>query len=348
MKPTLSFQMRRIVPRPAAAAIVACCAVLGLAASAHASESPAPAGPASAPQAAVTALAGAASAAPGARAACRHGTVLTFVAHTDDDLLFMNPDQASAIRQGRCMRVVYLTAGDRGEGQPYLLARERGIMAAYASMSGVANRWRTDGWRVDGRTVVRHTLLAAPRVELVMLRIPDPWLGPGWGSLTPLSRLESVPGTGARAYAPYPEDYTRDSLVAWLAALIETVHPDDVRLMDASVDIPYDKLCWRCPGHDHPDHIASARLVEDAMRKAPGAYRQQAYLGYPSQERPANLDDSQKAVKTAVFLRYMANDPHYCRRQSHCSRPRGPEAAWVWRQYPITPGLTAPTLQALQ
>jgi hypothetical protein len=246
------------------------------------------------------------------------------------------------------MRVVYLTAGDRGEGQPYLLARERGIMAAYASMSGVANRWRTDGWRVDGRTVVRHTLLAAPRVELVMLRIPDPWLGPGWGSLTPLSRLESVPGTGVRAYAPYPEDYTRDSLVAWLAALIETVHPDDVRLMDASVDIPYDKLCWRCPGHDHPDHIASARLVEDAMRKAPGAYRQQAYLGYPSQERPANLDDSQKAVKTAVFLRYMANDPHYCRRQSHCSRPRGPEAAWVWRQYPITPGLTAPTLQALQ
>ncbi|MGB6009276.1 PIG-L family deacetylase [Castellaniella sp.] len=282
--------------------------------------------------------------------ACWRGTILTFVAHTDDDLLFMNPDQADAIRQGQCMRVVYFTAGDRGEGQPYLQARERGIMAAYARMAKVANHWRDDGWSVGGRTVLRHTLQAAPRVQLIMLRIPDPWLGPGWGSLTPLSRMESVPHTGVRAYAPYRESYTRDSLVTWLASLIQAVQPSTIRLMDASIATPYTQLCWRCRGHDHPDHIAGARLVRDAMRLAPGSYLAQAYLGYPSQEQPANLSATERAFKTGTFLRYMVDDPRYCRPHAPCSRANGPAAAWVWRQYRIDAdgALLAPVQQARQ
>ncbi|MGB6242122.1 MAG: PIG-L family deacetylase [Castellaniella sp.] len=268
---------------------------------------------------------------------CWRGTVLAFVAHPDDDLLFMNPDQYNAIRQGQCMRVVYLTAGDRGEGQPYLQARERGIMAAYARMARTANRWRDDGWPVGGRIIVRHTLLTAPQVQLIMLRIPDPWLGPGWGSLTPLSRLESIPLTDAQSYAPYRETYTRDGLVSWLSRLIQAVQPSTIRLMDSSIAIPYTKLCWHCPGHDHPDHIAGAKLVREAMQIASGSYLVQAYLGYPSQERPANLSTTETALKTTTFLRYMANDPHYCRPQAPCSRPKGPETAWVWRQYRIGP-----------
>ncbi|WP_103035890.1 PIG-L family deacetylase [Castellaniella caeni] len=270
-----------------------------------------------------------------ATAHCAAGTVLAFVAHADDDLLFMNPDQQASIARDQCLHTVYLTAGDRGEGLPYTRARERGLMAAYAEMAGAANRWATDSLDVAGHHLVRHTLRAHPEVQLIMLRIPDPWLGRGWGSLTPLSRLESVAGTQVRAYAPYPERYTRAALVDLLAGLIRAQQPSVIRLMDASIAIPYTQLCWRCVGHDHPDHIASARLVIDAMRQAPGPYRAQAYLGYPSQERPANLRATQKALKTGTFLHYMANDPRYCRPQAPCSRPKGPEAAWVWRQYPI-------------
>lgn len=330
MKPFLAYRAARQCR--AAALYLAGLLLLSLAADAGAIGSDTPtAKPAAVPAAAISA--------PPSRTPpdCHRGSVLGFVAHPDDDLLFMNPDQQAAIRQRQCVRVVYLTAGDRGEGQPYLQARERGIMAAYAEMAGVANRWATDGWRVGDRTLVRHTLRDAPRVQLVMLRIPDPWLGKGWGSLTPLSRLESVARTGVQAYSPYRETYTRDSLVALLAALIRTEKPTAVRLMDASIEIPYTKLCWRCPGHDHPDHIAGARLVQDAMRLAPGSYAHQAYLGYPSQERPANLTDVQKARKTAIFLHYVANDTRDCRAQIICSRPHGPESAWVWRQYRIAP-----------
>jgi LmbE family N-acetylglucosaminyl deacetylase len=281
---------------------------------------------------------------------CWRGTVLAFVAHTDDDLLFMNPDQADAIRQGQCMRVVYFTAGDRGEGQPYLQARERGIMAAYARMARAANHWRDDGWSVGGRTVLRHTLIGSSRIQLIMLRIPDPWLGPGWGSLTPLSRMESVPNTGVQAYAPYPERYTRESLVTWIASLIQAVQPTTVRLMDASIATPYTQLCWRCRGHDHPDHIAGAKLVREAMLLAPGTYLAQAYLGYPSQEQPANLSATERAFKTGTFLRYMADDPRYCRPHAPCSRTNGPASAWVERQYRIGPdgAPLAPVQQARQ
>lgn len=287
----------------------------------------------------------AAPAVPQAAADCTAGKVLSFVAHPDDDLLFMNPDQDDAIRQGRCVHTVYLTAGDRGKGLDYTLARERGIKAAYADMAGTADAWNTDGLAVGAHILVRHTLRANPRIQLIMLRLPDPWLGTGWGSLTPLSRLESVPHARVRSYAPYPDIYTRGELVHLLADLIRQERPQDVRLMDPSITIPYRSLCWRCAGHDHPDHIAGARLVEAAMAFAPGPYSRTAYLNYPSQELQANLNAAQTARKTAIYLRYAQDDPLSCPPGTDCSAPTGPEAAWVSRQYYARPG--SRTLQAL-
>ncbi len=276
---------------------------------------------------------------------CAGGKVLSFVAHPDDDLLFMNPDQYDAIRQNRCVHTVYLTAGDRDDGMAYTLARERGIMAAYADMAGAADAWHTDGLVVGQHTLVRHTLRANPRIQLIMLRLPDPWLGAGWGSLTPLSRVESVPRARVRSYAPYPDTYTRSELVHLLADLIRQEAPQDVRLMDPSITIPYRSLCWRCAGHDHPDHIAGARLVEAAMAIAPGSYSRTAYLNYPSQELQANLDAAQAARKAEIYLRYAKDDPRSCPPGSACSAPTGPEAAWVGRQYyvarPADPPLQA-------
>jgi hypothetical protein len=73
-----------------------------------------------------------ASAAPTAPtlAQCNGIKDLAFVAHLDDDLLFMNPDIGDNINAGGCVHVVYLTASERGEGEGYMLGRERGVRAA--------------------------------------------------------------------------------------------------------------------------------------------------------------------------------------------------------------------------
>src|SRR5690606_27304111 len=99
---------------------------------------------------------------------------------------------------------------------------------------------------------------------------------------------------------------------------------------------PYGELCWRCAGDDHPDHIAGARLVHDAMALAPGIYAEVGYLSYPSQERPSNLPPEQAAAKTEVFLTYMRHDYRYCRDPARCTQPAGPEAAWVSRIYYVS------------
>lgn len=63
------------------------------------------------------------------------------LALTVDDLLFLSPDLLHDIQAGRCVRTVYLTAGDAGRGERYWLGREDGVRAAYAQMAGVADRW---------------------------------------------------------------------------------------------------------------------------------------------------------------------------------------------------------------
>ena len=67
-----------------------------------------------------------------------------FVAHEDDDLLFLNPDIDAAFAAGKYVTTVYLTAGsctgDVGEGA-YYLTREAGDLEAYAHLAGVANEW---------------------------------------------------------------------------------------------------------------------------------------------------------------------------------------------------------------
>lgn len=269
---------------------------------------------------------------------------LAFVAHMDDDLLFMNPDIASNIEAGGCVRVVYLTASDAGEGDGYMLGRERGIRAAYAYMAHKPDQWKEDAGTAGGRAIARFTLQDNPRVQLWHMRLKDPWLGKGWGSLTPLSRTESEPGQSADTLGPYPQVYTREQLIDTLADLIRQYQPTTVRHLDDTMVVPYTQLCWRCAGHGHPDHIASARLVREAMLRVPGNYAETGYIDYPSQERATNLADTEIASKSVIFQHYAWNDYHYCAGPTGCKEPAGPAAAWVQRAYYVSRQDIAPQL----
>ncbi len=256
-----------------------------------------------------------------------------FVAHEDDDLLFMNPDIFDTIRAGGCIQVVYLTAGERGEGVGYMSQRENGVRAAYALMAGAANTWVQAPLLVNKVHIAQYSLWKNPRISLVFLRIKDPWLDKGWGDLTPLSRLEIQPEQMAQALGDYFETYTRESLVKTLSALILRFEPGKIRLMDDSVQTPYNKLCWRCTGHDHPDHIASARLVRDAIAITAGNYEAVSYVNYPNQERPLTLTLRQLSDKSRIFNLYAQYDYRYCNVPLNCREPMGPAALWAERMY---------------
>jgi len=333
--PTLLARLRRVVRPllPWSARMLLACAALGAANASNA--------------AGATQAAKAAASPAGPTLAQCHGIKdLAFVAHLDDDLLFMNPDIAANIEAGGCVRVVYLTASERGEGEGYMLGRERGVRAAYSYMAGQADDWKEDTAVVDGYHLARFTLTGNPRVQLWHMRLKDPWLGTGWGSLTPLSQAESEPGHAAETLGPYPESYTRDDLVAVIARIIRDYRPTTVRRLDDTIAVPYTKLCWRCAGHGHPDHIASARLVRDAMARVPGNYAETGYVDYPSQEHEANLADAEAASKTETFRRYAWNDYRYCAGPQGCQEPAGPAAAWVRRAYYVSPHDAAPGLFA--
>lgn len=258
---------------------------------------------------------------------------LAFVAHMDDDLLFMNPDLSNAIQAGGCLQVVYLTASERKGGLDYMYSRERGVRAAYAYVANQPDEWDEQRLGLGRHSLTHFTLRGNPRVQLSHLRLQDPWLGKGWGSLTPLSRTESVPGQTVQTLDAPEQTFNRDDLVQTLAALITLYRPTTIRYLDDTNPVPYTKLCWRCPGHGHPDHIASARLVRDAMKAVPGNYAQIGYLDYPTQEHDSNLSVAEIQSKTDIFRRYAWKDGHYCKGPENCQEPAGPAAAWVQRAY---------------
>ncbi|MEQ4619423.1 MAG: PIG-L family deacetylase [Corticimicrobacter sp.] len=282
-------------------------------------------------------LHGAAFAAETPPADCHGIRDLVVVAHMDDDLLFMNPDIDATLAAGGCVRTLYMTASERNDGAPYMRSRESGVRAAYARMAGAPDNWSMQLETVAGRPFASFTLESDPRIQLWHMRLTDPWLGKGWGSLTPLSQAESIPGQSVATLALPPSTYTRQGLVDTLAQLIREYAPTVIRHMDDSVAIPYARLCWRCSGHDHPDHISSARLTREATLLAPGPYARIGYVNYPTQERQANLSDSETARKTDIFRRYAWQDNRYCPAGPDCNSPAGPTAAWVARIYYVTP-----------
>src|SRR3954471_17974249 len=100
---------------------------------------------------------------------CPTGATMNIVAHPDDDLLFQSPDLLHDVQSGKCVRTVYITAGERGDLNT-LDMRESGVEAAYAQMAGVRNQWKKDDAGLSNKKVPLMTLAARPTVSLVFMR----------------------------------------------------------------------------------------------------------------------------------------------------------------------------------
>ena len=230
---------------------------------------------------------------------------MQIVAHEDDDLLFQSPDLAVDVLAGRCVRTVFLTAGDAAKGDTYWRAREAGSLAAYAQMAGVADRWSSSDAGVPDQAVRLMTLTDAPQVSVVFMRLPDGnRTGTGmvvhdYQSLRRLwdgdiTTIDAVDGSAT---------YTGAVLTSTLTDLITRFHPTTVRTQDWTIEFRHG---------DNADHTATALFVRQADHGYLSAHTLLAYGGYPMWTRLPNVTGSDLKAKKNAFLAYAAHDSELC------------------------------------
>ncbi|MGN6318386.1 FG-GAP-like repeat-containing protein [Trinickia sp.] len=286
---------RRAAPSPprlprAAAALVVALALGALAAFHFGSPRPAahPAAPLGTPADGAPPLA--------SHADCHAGSLVTVVAHLDDDLLFVNPGIAHRLAAGWCIVTVHLIGGANGASFDYVLTRERAIRGAYARMANAPDRWREATVTLAGSPVHWMTLQAQPRVQLVELRLPG---GRVRGGSVPLGRLWDE----AQTIATYPiradggsARYDRAALVATVGALLSratliyTLNPDAV------------------PFAEHPDHIYAARIVRFAAQALHVLAPLRYHLTYVTGTLPVNVASDDIQAKRDAAASYFAVD----------------------------------------
>jgi LmbE family N-acetylglucosaminyl deacetylase len=239
-----------------------------------------------------------AASSPVAPADCRAGTLVTVVAHLDDDLLFVNPGISDRLRAGWCIVTVHVIGGADNSKFDYVLTRERGARQAYARMAGVPDQWTESTVSIAGHPVRRMVLNAAPHVTLLEMRLPG---GRVRGGRVPIGLVWDEGET----MASYPLNadgsggvarYDRAGLIATLGAilsratLIYTLNPDTV------------------PFLEHPDHIYCARITREAAReanvKAPISY----HLTYVTGALPMNVPAEKTQRKRDEVASYFAVD----------------------------------------
>ncbi|WP_410647655.1 PIG-L family deacetylase [Amycolatopsis sp. cmx-4-54] len=235
-------------------------------------------------------------------------TTLSFSAHQDDDLLFMNPDIASDVQAGYNVWVTYLTAGElpceshHPCGMDYADTRIQGERAAYAEAAGVPNAWTYEEMWFGGHPVaVNH--LDGTNVHLVFTYIHAA-AGPE-DNCGDLYRMLHDDSYSARPIDRRPA-YTKDTFVGMLRSIIDYVKPDYMRTQSTV-------------GHrerrgdgiaDNVDHVAGAILAADADVDGAGntLIRRDEYQGYIITDFPDNVGGYWRDRKQQIWNRYKPFD----------------------------------------
>ncbi|MEZ0602689.1 hypothetical protein ACAX43_11150 [Paraburkholderia sp. IW21] len=228
---------------------------------------------------------------------CGAGTLITVVAHLDDDLLFVDPAISERLDAGWCITTVHLIGGANGADFAYVQTRERASRLAYARMAGVPDEWIEANIPLAGKLVHQMVLKAKPQVRLLELRLPG---GAVRGGREPLGLLWEQHAT----LSTYPMNadgsvrvqYDRASLSATLkvilaeATQIFTLNPDTV------------------PFLEHPDHIYAARITRHVAQTLNKSVPIEYHITYPTGDWPGNLPATEVQRKRDIVASYFSVD----------------------------------------
>lgn len=264
---------------------------------------------------------------------CSAATIMNVVAHQDDDLLFINPDTLHDIQAGNCLRSVYITAGDAGEGETYWLSREKGIEAAYSAMLGISVPWvQRTVTLPTGQYLTVANPYHSPQVTLIFMRLPDGNLsGQGfkathYASITRLYNgnlptIRSVDGQST---------YTAPQIVETLATLMDVYGPREVRTQSTLSSTAV---------RDHSDHRTVGYLTSEAFQVYNAKIKDTSiayYRGYPVRGLAQNVIGPNLDAKLSVFLAYSKYDDGVCHTEEECANPHNNYSAYLRREYTST------------
>ncbi len=257
-------------------------------------------------------------------------TLIT-VAHADDNLLFMSPDEYSLVKAGGAVQVVYLTTGDNGRGSNYWHLREEGARAGAADMAGVPNRWRQGAVTVNGYSLALDTLVADPRLTIIYMRLPDGNVnGSGYRESSYESLRKLWTGEISTIASASRATYTKTQLADTLAGVIRLYKPDTLYTQN---------FLGNFKNGDHTDHVATGLLTIQAART--GSTKPcpiLGYQGYPVHALAANVSGGLLHEKEAAFLAYSKYDPYGCTPLAECFAPglfAATYGSWLKRQYVV-------------
>jgi hypothetical protein len=246
----------------------------------------------------------------------------------------LSPDLIDSIKQGHCVRTLYVTAGDAGSKNYYWLGRQQGSEAAYSKMIGKDVPWIERIVKVSDNAYVT---IANPKgnrnVSLIFVHLPDG--GPSGNGFTAtnhetLAKLEA--GNVNLIHAvDRQSSYGLDDLTKLLANLMQIYQPAEIRTQ-GNYSTPQ--------GKDHGDHIAVGQLVNRAYSQ----YEQQQfdnditiplkfYIGYPVGQLPENVSGDELSLKQAAFFDYAKYDGATCNSLEVCSNAA--YGLYLPRQYQI-------------
>ncbi|HEY5021256.1 MAG TPA: fibronectin type III domain-containing protein [Gemmatimonadaceae bacterium] len=243
-------------------------------------------------------------------------------AHQDDWQLFMGERANTSLQTATKVVFVYTSAGDANLGTAYWTLRET------ASMNAVDALLPGTGWTCGSQTVNAHPLRRCARGIAVAyyMRLPD--------------GATSGEGFGGRGSMPL----LRDGGIATLTAMDGSTHyntwADLTNTVGAIVDLEssnasapavevnapeYDRVA---NAGDHPDHLATADLVQAASLSR--SWNLNWYVGYRAQFLTVNLTQAQHDIKMSAFYGYDNTMGHG---GYGFSQYEAPYQAWLWRDY---------------
>jgi len=260
-----------------------------------------------------------------------------FVAHEDDDLLFMNPDIAASLASGNRVVTVFVTAGTSTD-PARMSQRERGMLNAYAFMVAPEYAVTTSDaqaemlarWKLAGDQPVSLDIAGGTRQAIQYDFVPGLPSG-GLLSLVFL-RLVEENGVDLRALLAGEVDeistvpcasecvhdsvlpaqpYRTEQLLDVLEAVMQRFEDPASRLSVSTLDatrLYHREVSYGLGWVDHADHLATAEFVVGAYvrhHRRPGNGRTlHQYRAYNTGREHANVG-SDIRDKRRAFYRYV-------------------------------------------